>query len=78
MGRIGTEIAKRARAFQMNVIAFDPFLTVERAKEMGIVLGTLDKLLSTADFITVHTPLTKDTKGLLNEEVWHYKVRLHL
>lgn len=68
MGRIGTEIAKRARAFQMNVIAFDPFLTVERAKEMGIVLGTLDKLLSTADFITVHTPLTKDTKGLLNEE----------
>ncbi|MRX71038.1 phosphoglycerate dehydrogenase [Bacillus lacus] len=68
LGRIGSELAKRARAFEMNVIVFDPFLTEERAYKIGVTTASLDELLSTADIITVHTPLTKETKGLLNEK----------
>ena len=68
MGRIGTELTKRAKAFQMNVFAFDPFITADRAKELGVNVGTLENLLEVSDFITVHTPLNKDTKGLLNKE----------
>ncbi|MBD1378651.1 phosphoglycerate dehydrogenase [Metabacillus arenae] len=67
-GRIGTEIANRARAFGMDVLVFDPFLTKERAIKMGVTVCTLDELLQTADIITVHTPLTKETKGILNKE----------
>ena len=68
MGRIGSELTKRARAFQMDVFAFDPFLTAERAKELQVSTGTLEELMAVSDFITVHTPLTKDTKGLFNRE----------
>ncbi|KMY44138.1 D-3-phosphoglycerate dehydrogenase [Bacillus sp. FJAT-27916] len=68
MGRIGSELTKRARAFQMDVFAFDPFLTTERAKELHVTTGSFEELLTVSDFITVHTPLTKDTKGLLNRE----------
>ena len=68
LGRIGSEIAKRARAFGMNVFVFDPFLTKSKAEEIGVTASTLEDLLTTSDIITVHTPLTKDTKGLLNEE----------
>jgi len=71
MGRIGTELSKRARAFQMNIFAFDPFMTADRAKELGITVGSLDNLLEASDFITVHTPLNKDTKGLLNKNTIH-------
>ncbi|WP_026700993.1 phosphoglycerate dehydrogenase [Salibacterium aidingense] len=67
-GRIGSELAKRARAFDMSIIVYDPFLTQERAEKLGVELGELDNVLRTADVITVHTPLTKDTKGLLNKE----------
>ena len=68
MGRIGAEITKRAKAFGMTVIAFDPFLTSERAKKLNITALPLDELIPQADIITVHTPLTKETKGLLNKE----------
>jgi D-3-phosphoglycerate dehydrogenase / 2-oxoglutarate reductase len=68
LGRIGSEIAKRAKAFGMNVLVFDPFLTKERAKKIGVNSCTLDELLQEADIITVHTPLTKETKGLLGRE----------
>lgn len=67
MGRIGSELAKRARVFGLGVSVFDPFLTKERAEFLGIKLSTFEELLSEADIITVHTPLTKETKGLLNE-----------
>jgi D-3-phosphoglycerate dehydrogenase / 2-oxoglutarate reductase len=66
LGRIGAEVAKRAKAFNMHVIAYDPFLTEERAKQLGVQYGTLDEVVSQADFITVHTPLTKDTKYIIN------------
>ncbi|PYZ94470.1 phosphoglycerate dehydrogenase [Salipaludibacillus keqinensis] len=67
-GRIGAELASRARAFRMNVVAFDPFLTKTRAEKNHVTLADFNELLEKSDFITVHTPLTKETKGLLNRE----------
>ncbi|MGC5324508.1 phosphoglycerate dehydrogenase [Brevibacillus sp. SYSU BS000544] len=66
MGRIGSEVAKRAKAFNMKVIGFDPFLTEERAKKLGIVSGSVEDIVREADFITVHTPLTKETRYILS------------
>lgn len=68
LGRIGSEVAKRAKAFQMHVIAYDPFLTEEKAEKMGISYGTLDDVVKQADFITVHTPLLKETKYMISHE----------
>lgn len=67
MGRIGSQIAKRANAFEMTILAFDPFLTKERAEAMNVQLCSLDEILEQADIITVHTPLTKETKGLIGK-----------
>lgn len=66
MGRIGSEVAKRAKAFNMKVIGFDPFLTEERAKKLGIISGSVADIVREADFITVHTPLTKETRYILS------------
>lgn len=67
LGRIGTEVAKRALSFEMRVIAFDPYLSVEKAKQLGIESVGLDILLKESDYITVHTPLTDDTKHLISD-----------
>ncbi|MDQ0205872.1 phosphoglycerate dehydrogenase [Alkalicoccobacillus murimartini] len=64
-GRIGTQIAQRAKAFEMKLLVFDPFLTKDRAEKLGVELGSVEDVLAQADIITVHTPLTKETKGLL-------------
>lgn len=67
MGRIGSEVAKRALAFNMKVVGYDPFLTETRAKALGIELAAdLDDVYQTADFITVHMPVTELTRGMLN------------
>jgi D-3-phosphoglycerate dehydrogenase len=66
-GRIGGEVAKRARAFGMNVLAFDPFLNAERAQAIGVELDTLDGVLSRADVISLHTPLTEQTAGMIGD-----------
>jgi len=67
MGRIGGEVAKRALAFGMKVVAYDPFLTEGRAQALGVELATdLDAIYRVADFITVHMPVTEQTKGMLN------------
>src|SRR5215475_10395380 len=67
MGRIGSEVAKRALAFGMRVLAYDPFLTEARAKALGVELvSELDAVYRDADFITVHMPVTEQTKGMLN------------
>jgi len=67
MGRIGTEVAKRAIAFGMRVIAYDPYLTEERAKAIGAEFAaSLDDVYLNSDFITVHMPVTKETKEMLN------------
>lgn len=68
MGRIGTELAKRAKVFGMTVLVFDPFLTKERAQTLNVQNCSLEEVLEQADIITVHTPLTPETKGLINEE----------
>ena len=63
MGRIGTEVAKRARSFNMTVLASDPFLSVEMAKKYEVDLVSNEEIFKRADFITVHTPLTNETRG---------------
>lgn len=68
MGKIGAEVAKRAKSFGMNILGFDPYLTDDRAKKLGITKASLDLIARESDFITIHTPLTNDTKGLINEE----------
>ena len=66
MGRIGTEVARRAIAFGMRVLAYDPYLTLARAKALQVELVELDELYSKCDFLTVHMPLTDETKGMVN------------
>src|SRR5512136_2101525 len=68
LGRIGREIAKRANAMEMRCIAYDPFLTKERAAQMGVELMGLDDVIRQADVITVHTPLTPETTHLINAQ----------
>ena len=67
-GNIGSIVADRARGLKMKVVAYDPFLTPERAIDMGIEKVTLDELLARADFITLHTPLTNETRNILSAE----------
>ena len=67
-GNIGTHVARMAHGIGMNVIAYDPFLNEERAKNLGVKVVELDELIKKSDFITIHTPLTKETKGLINAE----------
>lgn len=68
MGRVGSEVAKRAQSFGMRILAFDPYLAEERAKELGVELATVEEILPVADFITVHTPLTPQTKNLISDD----------
>lgn len=68
MGKIGTEVAKRAKSFGMNILGYDPYLSSERAKKLGIQKANLDTIARESDFITLHTPLTNDTRNLINEE----------
>ena len=69
LGRIGGLVAERARAFGMELIGYDPYCTLERAKEIGVTLyETVDELLPLADFITVHLPKTKETIGMFGPE----------
>jgi D-3-phosphoglycerate dehydrogenase len=67
-GNIGSIVADRALGLRMKVVAFDPFLTPERAVDMGVEKVTLDELLARADFITLHTPLTDQTRNILSKE----------
>lgn len=68
MGQIGGYLAKLAQGVAMNVIAFDPYLAEERARKMGVELVTLPELFRRADIISVHTPLTPETKGLISAD----------
>ena len=68
LGRVGTLVAARAAAFAMRVIAYDPYVSADRAKEMGVdVMPTLEALLVQADVVSIHLPRTSDTEGLLGE-----------
>jgi D-3-phosphoglycerate dehydrogenase len=69
MGRIGSELSRRAIAFGMRVFAYDPYLSVSRARSLQVQLvDEIDDLLAVADFISLHTPLTPETHHLLNAE----------
>ena len=65
-GRIGREVAKRAQAMDMKCIAYDPFISSERAASLGVEMVPLDELFRKADVITVHTPLIKETRHVIN------------
>lgn len=70
LGRIGAEVARRAKGQRMNVIAYDPFFTKEQAEAMGIGFGTLEEVIEAGDFITVHTPLLKETHHIINKDAF--------
>ncbi len=67
LGRIGVLVAQRLAAFDMNVIAYDPYVQAARAAQLGVKLVTLDELLADSDFITVHLPKTPETLGLIGD-----------
>jgi D-3-phosphoglycerate dehydrogenase len=67
LGNIGRIVADRAKGLRMNVIAFDPIVPKEKAKEIGVELVTVDELFARADAITAHTPLTSETRGIVND-----------
>ncbi len=67
LGRIGMEVARRARAFGMEIVGHDPFVSVAVAKEQDIRLASLDELFAAADYITLHVGLTPQTAGMINE-----------
>jgi len=68
LGRIGTQLSKYAKAFDMRVIGYDPYVSQERAEQLGVEAVDLDQLLAESDYISVHTPLTAETKSLLGKE----------
>jgi D-3-phosphoglycerate dehydrogenase len=70
LGRIGSAVAKRAQGLEMKVVAYDPYITEENAGLLGIKLLPLDDLLQLADFITVHLPLSKESKYILGERAF--------
>jgi D-3-phosphoglycerate dehydrogenase len=67
-GRVGSIVANRAQGLKMSVIAYDPFISPDAAEKMGITLVSFDDLLKKSDFISVHTPLTDETKGIISAE----------
>jgi D-3-phosphoglycerate dehydrogenase / 2-oxoglutarate reductase len=69
LGRIGKLVADRAKAFGMHLVAFDPFVSTERARQMGVELLSLDQAIAEADFVTIHLPKTKETTGLINRDL---------
>jgi D-3-phosphoglycerate dehydrogenase len=68
LGRIGALITARLQAFGVNVVAYDPYVTPARAQQLGVTLLSLDELLATADFVTIHMPKTAETTGMIGLE----------
>jgi len=67
LGKVGSEVARRAVAFQMTVMALDPFVPEEHARNLGVEMVDMDQLLAGSDYISIHTPLTAGTKALIGE-----------
>ena len=65
LGNVGSEVARRAKGLEMRLIAHDPFVSIEYARNLGVELVSLKELLKESDFITLHTPLTEATRGLI-------------
>ncbi len=69
LGRIGKLVADRARGFSMRLVAYDPFVSADRARQMGVELLSLDQVIAEADFVTVHLPKNKETTGLIGRDL---------
>ena len=69
LGRIGSEVAKRMKAFDMKVIAYDPYVSEEYAKQIGVELKSFEEVIKEADIISLHVPKTEETKNLINKDV---------
>jgi D-3-phosphoglycerate dehydrogenase len=67
-GKIGQSLAEKARTLGLDIIAYDPYLSDEAIKQRGVEPKSLDNLLAQADFVSLHTPLTPETRGLLNAD----------
>lgn len=70
LGRIGSNVARRAQAMEMDIVAYDPYITEEKASALGVSVMPLDDVISQADFITCHMPKTKETYHLLDERAF--------
>lgn len=70
LGRIGRNVAQRARGLGMNIVAFDPFVSPEQARDLEIEAVPLDEVFKRADFLTVHTPLTQETRGIIGTDAF--------
>jgi D-3-phosphoglycerate dehydrogenase len=68
LGKVGSEVVRRVKAFQTEVLGYDPYVPQEFARSLGVELVDMDRLLAEADFITIHTPLTANTRQLLGAE----------
>jgi D-3-phosphoglycerate dehydrogenase / 2-oxoglutarate reductase len=69
LGRVGALVAQRALAFGMRLVAYDPFVSADRARHMGVELMALDELMATSDFVTIHLPKNAETIGLFGKEL---------
>jgi D-3-phosphoglycerate dehydrogenase len=70
LGRIGRTVAARARAFGMSILAHDPFIAPEQARDLELEIAPLDEVFARADFLTVHTPLTAETRGIVGAQAF--------
>lgn len=70
LGRIGRHVTKIANGFGMRVLAFDPFVSEDQANELGIEIRQLDEVFAEADFLTIHTPVTDETRGIIGEKAF--------
>ncbi len=70
LGRVATEVVRRAQGLEMEVIAYDPYISSEQAERLGVELLSLGELLARADFVTVHVPLTDSTRGLIGRDAF--------
>ncbi len=68
LGRVGTQLSKYAKAFDMRVLGYDPYVSAERAQQIGVEIVDLNQILAECDYISVHTPLTAETRSLLGKE----------
>jgi D-3-phosphoglycerate dehydrogenase / 2-oxoglutarate reductase len=69
-GKVGSEVARRARGLGMHVVAHDPYASADRARAIGVDLVSFEEAISTADFISLHMPLTPSTDKMLNDETF--------
>jgi len=70
LGRIGKHVVQVARGLGMTIVAYDPFIASDMAAELGITLGSLDEVFAAADFLTIHTPVTDETRGIIGREAF--------